>query len=926
MNCVTSPSSELGRALVGRQHECRALDEVVAEVHQGRARVVVLRGEPGVGKTALLRYLADHAHGCTVLRASGVESEMELAYAGLHQLLAPLLGLVDRLPEPQRDALRVVFGLNGTGAPDPFLVGVAVLGLLSESSAQRSLVCVVDDAHWLDRASAEVLAFVGRRLAAIPVGLAFTARPEDEGDLLRGLPEIPVTGLSDREARMLLQSVVHGPLDEGILRRLLAEADGNPLAILELPRGLAPGDLAGGFGMLGVGGLPSRIELSYQRRLEPLTAATRRLLLIVAAEPRQDAVLIWRAAAHLGLGPDDAVPAVNEGLVDFGGEVRFSHPLVRSTVYRTASPEERRAVHRALAETTSHELEPDRHAWHLAQATAGLDESVAVELVRSAGRALARGGLAAAAAFRERAAALTPDPARRAQRALRAAQARFQSGAPDRALQLLPIVEENDAEAMLAAEVYLLRAQIAAALGNQHAESLLSAARRLEPLDRTLTSETYRDAFEAALIRGRVARRDGVIDVANAVRAALPGSSVPDPTTGLLNGFARTVVDGYRSGAPLLRESLAALAATDLSTEEMVRWLPLATRMSHDVWDEGRWRDLSGRMISIARESGRLRMLPVGLLSRSALELFTGNLPAARDAARECAAVVAATNHPSPPYWDLVIAGWCGNEQRVVRLIADAAADATAYGDGQWLTACAWTTAVMHNGLGGYSEALLAAEDGSAHPEELGLASWSAVELVEAAARAGLPERGREALRRITDAADACRTDWALGIAARSRALLADGAEAEADYREAIERLGRTPLRFFLARAHLVYGEWLRRENRRLDAREQLKVAHEMLAEMGADGFAGRARRELAATGATARRRSVETMTDLTEQESQVARLAAQGHTNPEIAGQLFISPRTVEWHLRKVYSKLGISSRKEVQRALVMDLERVTA
>lgn len=916
-----------GRALIGRRRDCTMLDNLLAAARVGQSQVLVLRGEPGIGKTTLLRYVGQHAHGFTVVRVSGVESEMELAYAGLHQLCLPMLDGLATLPAPQRRALEAAFGLAAAPTADPFLVGLGVLGLVGATAAERPLLCLLDDVQWLDRASLDALAFVARRLEREPVAVIGTAR---SSGVPPDLPELAVSGLNDRDARTLLHSVVPGPLDECVVRRLVAEAAGNPLALVELPRGLTPAQLAGGFGLPSAGSLPRRIEQSYRQRLAHLPESTRCLLLIVAAEPRQDPVVIWRAATRLGVGPVDAGPAVADGLVDFGGEVRFSHPLVRTAVYRSASADGRRRVHRALADATSRDLDPDRRAWHLAHATSGLDETIAAELELSATRAQARGGCAAAAAFRERAAMLTPDPQRRAERAVLAAQTTFQAGSPERAIQLLPVIEAQQQDSLLAARVYLLRAQVAAATGSRDSESLLVAAERLLPLDPTLAIETFRDGFYAALTAGRTAP-GRLSAVAAAVRAAR--SPVASGLSGadLLEGLALLLTDGYGVGAPVLRRAvLELLAETDTSvvvddgvqagdlSDAAMRWLPLATRMAHDLWDDALWQTLAERTIEVARGYGQLRMLPNGLLSRMALHLFSGELAAATAAAEECAMVRAATGSPALPYWSVVIAAWRGDAAPVIDLTAQSDAVAAARGEGQWVTACAWSSALLANGLGRYDEALRAAERGAAAGEELGLAHWSMVELVEAAARTGMPERAAPAMERLTQIATACGTDWARATAARSRALLSAGPAAEADYREAVVRSGLTSLRFEHARARLVYGEWLRRESRRIDAREQLQQAYELLADMGAEAFAERARRELAATGATARKRTVDTARDLTEQEAEIARLAVQGLSNPEVAGRLFISPRTVEWHLRKVYAKLGIRSRKELSSTLL--------
>ena len=914
------------RGLLGRRSERETLDRLVAGVRAGQSQVLVLRGEAGAGKTALLEYLLERASGCFIARTGGVESEMELAFAGLHQLCAPFLDRLERLPGPQRDALSTAFNLRDGDTPDRFAVGLAVLSLLSEVAGERPLVCVVDDAHWLDRASAQALTFVARHLAAKPAAVVFAVREPGHEQDLSGLAELVVRGLADGAARALLESAVTGPLDERVRDRIVAETQGNPLALLELARGVTPEELAGGFVSPRAPGPSSRIEESFRRQLTPLPPATRLLLLVAAAEPLCDPVLVWRAANQLGIKVEAAAAAAAAGLIEFGGQVRFRHPLARSAAYRAASPQERQSAHRALAEAMDPDVDPDRRAWHLAHATPGLDEDVAAELERSAGRARVRGGLAAAAAFRERAAELTPDPARRAGRALAAAQAKHQAGAPDAALRLLAMAQAGPLDELGRARAELLCAQLAADPGRSRDASvlLLGAAKRLEPLHLGLARDAYRDAFGAALTAGRLATRGGMLEVAAAARA-LPSAPQPHAPDLLLDGLAVLATEGYAAGVPVLGRALTAFRNEELSAEQGLRWLPLACRVSHDVWDDESCYLLSARLVKLAREAGALAVLPVALRLGTGIALLAGEFAAAASVAAEAEAVARATGSPVGPYGRLMLAAWRGQEAETRQLIAATTTQMTARGEGHWLTAAHWATAVLGNGLCRYDEALAAAEQGSEYPDELGLAAWPAVELIEAAARTGQPERGKDALRRLEEVTGAAGTDWALGIEARSRALLSDDESAERLYREAIERLGRTRVRVELARAHLLYGEWLRRGSRRVDAREQLRVAHQMLTAMGIEGFAERARRELLSTGETIRKYTAETAAELTAQEAQIARLAGDGHTNPEIGVQLFISARTVEWHLRKVFSKLGVSSRKELRRRLP-DLERAGA
>jgi DNA-binding CsgD family transcriptional regulator len=906
--------------LLGRRSECAALEELVASVRTGPSRALVLRGEAGVGKSVLLEYLMQHASGCAVARAAGTESEMELAYAGLQQLCAPFLDRLDRLPGPQREALGTAFGLRAGEAPDRFLVGLAALSLLSRVAEERPLVCIVDDAQWLDAASAQALVFVARRLGAESVGLVFALRTPSDERHLEGLPELTLGGLDDRDAHELLATVVTGPLDERVRDRIVAETRGNPLALLELPRGWSPAELAGGFGLSDGPALSGRIEQSFRERLAPLPAPTRLLLLVAAAEPVGDPVLVWRAAAELGIGPNAAVPLAGTGLIDFGAQVRFGHPLVRSAVKAAAAPDERQRVHRALAGATDGEVDPDRRAWHLAHATAGLDENVAAELERSAGRARARGGLAAGAAFHERAVELTPDPRRRAQRALLAAKSKHQAGASDAALRLLAIAQAGPLDEMEQARAQLLYAQVTFAMtrGRDAPPLLLEAARRLEPLDPTLARETYLDAFAAAFSADRLARGGDAREVAAAVLAAdwEPATRACDL---LLDGLASLTREGYAAAAPALKVALCAVREERLSEEDELRWLWLAARIARALADDAAWDELTARNLDLARRTGAFSVLPAALTDRMVVELSSGRFGVATSLAAEADAVVEATGSQPALRTSIMLANWRGGDAEAVSLIEARQEEVLQRGEGLWVVANEWGGAQRYNALGRYQDALAAAERAAADQRGLAQSMWVLAELIEAAVRSGQIERATDPLARLAELAHAAGTDWALGTHARGAALLAEGAAAERLYREAIERLSRIHMRGSqtLARAHLLYGEWLRREHRRVDARGQLRVAHTMLADMGAEAFAERARRELQATGETVRKRTVDTLDDLTPQETQVARLAADGQTNTEIGAQLFLSPRTVEWHLSKVFGKLGISSRKQLRSAL---------
>jgi DNA-binding CsgD family transcriptional regulator/tetratricopeptide (TPR) repeat protein len=903
-------------SLRGRSHECGLLDRLVQDVSSGRSGAVVLRGEPGVGKTALLDYAVESASGLTVVRSVGVESEMELPFAALHQLCAPMLDRLDRLPGPQREALGTVFGLSAGPAPDRFLVGLAVLSLLSEAAEERPLLCVVDDAQWLDRESAQGLAFVARRLVAESVAMIFATR-ETSGEL-RCLPELTVPGLADADARQVLDSAVRGPLDEDVRERIIAETRGNPLALLELPRGLTSAELAGGFALQDAPALSGRIEESFQRRLETMPPDTRLLLLAAAAEPLGDVALLWRAAERLGITPQAVQPAKAADLLELGAHVRFRHPLVRSAVYSAASLADRQRVHRALAEATDADADPDRRAWHRAQGTPGVDDEVAEQLERSAGRARRRGGLAAAAAFLERAAGLSSDPARRAQRSLAAAQVKHLAGASQEALGLLVSAEAGPLDDLGRVRVNLLRAQIDYSLNSDSGalQQLLEVGKRLEPLDAGLARETYLDGLSAATYIGCRAQAAGVLELAQAALAAPPPSETPRPHDLLLEGLAKRFTEGYAAGVPPLKRALSAFPDDEAPSEKALPSMWLACRTAADLWDDGAWEALAACHVERARAAGALTLLPLALDQRIAAHTFAGEMTAAASLIEELHSVTEATGSEVRTYGRLLVAVW-GRETDAHELIEATKDEALDRGEGAGLTIAYWAAAVLYNGLGRYAEALEAAQHATEHPEDLGFANWALAELVLAAARSGDSERAAEAVERLSALTRASGTDWALGLEARCRALVSEGDVADALYREAIERLGRTRIRVELARAHLQYGEWLRRERRRLEARNHLRIAQDMLCAMDVETFTERVSRELLATGARARKRTPETREDLTAQELQVARLGREGLSNPEIGARLFISPRTVEYHLSKVFTKLGISSRNQLDRVI---------
>jgi DNA-binding CsgD family transcriptional regulator/tetratricopeptide (TPR) repeat protein len=906
--------------LVGRRAERQSIEQLLAEARAGRSGSLTVLGEAGIGKTALLEHARSSAarSGFRVEDAIGLPSETQFAFGALHQLCAPLLGHLDALPEPQQIALRTAFGQQAGAAPDRFLIGLAVLNLLSEVAEEGPLLCIVDDAHWLDEASAQVLAFVARRLAAEQLALLLCVRdPADDGDFrsLVGLPDLRLDGLAESDARALLAAAVPIPLDDDVRDRIVAEARGNPLALLELPRSAPPTRLAGGFELPHALSVPHRVEEMFRRRSRDLPSETQLLLLLASADPTGDAAVLWRAADELGIQPEAAAAAERAGLLEIDIRVRFRHPLVRSAVYRASTEPDRRRVHGALAAVTDARSDPDRRAWHRARAVLGADEEAAADLERSAERARARGGLAAAAAFLQQASELTPDPARRASRALTAAHAKHAAGASEAASGLLMIAAAGPLDPLQVGRLELLRARIAFHLTRDSAAPamLLEAARTFTPLDAPLARETYLDAFDAALVNGRrEAER-----VATAARAAPVAGVPPRPADLLLDGFVTTFTAGYASGVPALRLAVEAFgnearAGAD-SHLRGDRWLWLASRTAVGILDDELVHLLASHHVRLARETGGLATLPAALSFLVSVLTLTGELDRAEELAAESTAIAEAIGAAQLRHGPVMLAGWRGDRAAATRLTDITRRDRSNLQGGGEVAVAEYAMAVLHNGLGNYERAQGAAERAS-ETDELGTRNVYLPELIEAAVRAGSPDIAANALEQLQASALACKTSWALGLAARCRALTSAGAAAEESYHEAIEWLGQSRMKSEAARAHLVYGEWLRREGRRQDAREQLRIAHVMLSDIGAQAFAGRAARELRATGEHPRKRSAQPTDPLTPHELQIARLVATGATSREVAAELFLSPRTIEAHLRNIFRKLGITSRRELR------------
>jgi DNA-binding CsgD family transcriptional regulator len=912
---MTVPAPDLR----GRFREREALDDTLDRVRGGESDVLVLRGEAGIGKTSMLHYVVHRATGCRIIQVAGVESELELPFAALHQLCGPLLGEVASVPDHQIDALRVALGLASGPPPDRLVVGLATLGVLSEAATDEPLVVLVDDAQWLDEATCQVLGVVARRLGNESVLLVLAVRETGTDRLFPGVAELTLDGLDEDDARAVLSAATPGHLDDRVRERLVAETRGNPLALMELVHGMTEAELAGGFAVPATPVTTTVLEERYIERVRALPEPTQRLLLVAAADATGDPTLMWRAAHSLGLGHDDAEPARAEQLLEIGSGVRFRHPLVRSAAYAAASADGRRAAHRALAEATDAEADPDRRIWHLAAAAPGPDEDVAAELERSAVRAQARAGLAGAAAFFQRSVALTPELQRRTERALAAAEAHLHAGAFDAALGALAEAEADATDDLQRARVETLRAAInrSATWGRDAPLRLLEAAQRLESLDAMLARQTYLDAWGAALVAGAFAAPGGGLPVVSAAaRAALTRVPGAEPSALLLDGLSTLILDSPAEAAPLLRRALSAFLDDDTAGDELLHYGVLVSNAALTLWDFDTWDAASARHVEQTKATGAAATLVVALNVRRVVDMYAGDFAKARADGMAELVVKQVTGTRRASYGDLFQAAFEGAPEPAHRLIRDVAEESRTRGEGLGWNITNRAAALLELGLGRYADASAAAAravEGNLGP----FTSQALPDLVEAACRSGQPELAANALSRLQAATAGCDSDWAAGVEARSRALLIEGVEAEAAYTEALDRLARTRLRLEHARAQLLYGEWLRREGRRSDAREQLRAAHDNFAELGVEAFAERARRELLATGEKVRKRQVDTLNQLTPQEEHIARLARDGRSNPEIAAELFISARTVEWHLSKVFGKLGISSRRELREAL---------
>lgn len=910
------------RDLVGRDAECFRLERLHGDLLRGNSATLVLRGEVGIGKTALLNYIVDISSSLHVSEARGIESDMELPYAGLHQLCGPFLDGIPLLPAPQAEAIRVAFGISRGEAPERFLVGLAVLTLWAKASETRPLLLVVDDAQWLDRLSAQTLEFVARRLVAEQIALVMAVRTPEGAKAFAGLDELWVRGLSSTATGALLDSAVDGPVDPKVRSRIVAETRGNPLAVLELCRGRSAVDLAYGLQQHRDHSIADQMVHDYARRISELPTATQQLLLLAAAEPVGDPSLLVRAANELGIAVD-AAPATSAGLIEVGESIRFAHPLARAAAYIAADPVDRRSAHRALARATDESQDPDRKAWHFAQAADGPDEAVAAGLERAAGRARERGGMAAEAVLHERAAELTPDAVTRGHRALAAAEAHFSAAAPDRATELAAMADQCPMHPMDEARLTRLRARVlfARSRGQEAGPLLLDAAAQFSQLHSSLARDTYLEAISAIVFSGRVHGAHGAQAAALAARRSHAPASSSVAADHLLQGVSAILALGPRQGLPTLKAALVPFVEEQHhSREAALRWLlltPVALEsFIHHDWNLNAWEQISSRAVRVARDLGALGVLPSALIYAGGVKIHHGDFVGAAALLDEAEELTRATGQAQHAYGHLVLSAWRGDRDDAIRLIAAVRDLGQSSGEASLVAATGYVSSVLFNGLARYDQAVEAAGEAIAH-DGFNFSGLSLVEHLEALTHLGRRDDAERSLARLLELTDATETGWARGARARGRALLSNGAPAATLFEEALDAFESARVRVEVARTHLNYGEWLRRNRRAALARDHLRTSFDMFNVMGARAFAERARRELLATGEKLAVPTPARVNQLTPQEEQIALLAASGLTNPQIGAELFISPHTVEWHLRKVYSKLDIASRKDLERAL---------
>jgi DNA-binding CsgD family transcriptional regulator/1,2-phenylacetyl-CoA epoxidase PaaB subunit len=896
--------------VVGRREQRAALAALIDGARAGMSGAIIVRGAKGSGKTHLLDCAIADATDCLVLRSSGVEIESGLAFATVQQLCGPLVDRVAELPLPQAEALGVALGLEPGPTADPLLVGLGLVSLLAAVASERPVVCVLDDAEWVDESSAQAIGVASRRLAGVGVVLLLASGGSASITAFTGLDEMRIHALSRAEAQSMLSLELPGRLDPDVRDRILAEARGNPLAIRQFGRATAVTALAGGFAIDAGAEVDAAIAAYVTGRLSPLPDDVTTALLLAAAEPLGDATSFQKALASAGLPADVQRAAEATDLVEIGDRVLFSHPLARHVVYRCASDGQRRDAHRVLAESVDGTARVDHVSWHRSQTCTGPREEVAEATERSSVAAGRAGGTAAAAAFLERAAELSEEPGARARRALDAARLHGRSGGFDDALRLIADIDHNHVGAATPAMAQLAAAEIAASTGRPDAAlELLAAAERIAATEPELSVSTRLSALDVAACAGRLGTDGGVRHVAAVARSAIapPGRNGAEQ---LLHAAAAR----WRSEDVADHDALARAIDACCADESTVH--TFATRVAMELRDEKAWATLARRDVDHARRTGAAAQMPRALDLRACLHLSRGEVGLAESVADEAAHIARSIGAAEPALASILLAGWRCSNADPLEWIDAWSCRATSRGDGSALTLLDHCRSLVHVASGRYEQALHEAQRVFERDEPF-VSAWAAPEVVEAAVRSGRPEEAAQAFECARSISHATGSSWARGIEQRCIALLVDDGSTDEHFRESIRHLERSGMRFDLARTHLLYGEWLRRNKRRLDARTPLRLALEVFDALGAVAFATRAVLELRASGGQARRRTPDTIVALTERESQVAELAGHGFSNPEIGKQLFISPRTVEYHLHKVFSKLGITSRSQLRAAL---------